>query len=419
MFPNAMTLDEVRGVVRAHNEALGTNVFIEADRGDHIIFNYMVAFEGVFPDYTGDPDEDRRVGILRECRGLIFDASTERVIARRFHKFFNLNQRPETDIGVIDWSRPHVIMEKLDGSMITPFMTSNGIRRWGTKMGATEVAVPVAQHVAARPEYDEFAAMCEAAGYTPLFEWCSRQQRIVIDYPEDRLVLLHLRNNETGVYATRHQIKELGANYGIPVVNVLEASIEDIHEFVEMTRGLKDAEGYVVQFVGEDGMDSLMLKLKAEQYCMLHNTKEKLNLEKNVLQMVLHDDVDDLLPQLDAGDRAAVTAFRDDIMLAAGRAAAEIAHHVELLKSGVHPDALADPREYRKQYAALVNGLVEVPHEFYRPMLFKGFDRSDFLNDVLKAIAGHLSSSTAVERIRPLIGGVHWKDYRGEFDGDA
>ena len=30
------------------------------------------------------------------------------------------------------------------------------------------------------------------AGFTPLFEWCSRRSKIVVDYPEDQLVLTGL-----------------------------------------------------------------------------------------------------------------------------------------------------------------------------------------------------------------------------------
>ncbi len=417
MFPHNLTLEETREVVNAHNALLDTRVFLEADRGDHIIFNYLLNFDGVFPDFVGDEVLDRRTGILRECRGLIFDADTGAVIARRLHKFWNLSQRPETQVGVIDWSAPHIIMDKLDGSMITPFKTSNGIRRWGTKMGDTTVAIPVQEHVAARQEYDEFALMCEIAGFTPIFEWCSRQQRIVIDYAEDQLVLLHVRENLTGAYATREQIRELGDNYGIPVVNVIEATIEDISEFVEHTRALKNAEGYVVHFHND-----LMLKLKADEYCMLHNTKEKLNFEKNVVEMVVSDKFDDLLPQLDAGDRAAVRQFADDLLRGATVASNEIREHYMLLESGLGD---TEGHERRKLFAELVGRLTDLPHRHYKGLLFKacnyGVDQhsSLLLGDVLKMIKNSTGTATKIEEVRYLMGGIKWSDYRGFFDGDS
>jgi len=37
------------------------------------------------------------------------------VISRRLHKFFNIGELPETESERVDISRPHVILEKMDG----------------------------------------------------------------------------------------------------------------------------------------------------------------------------------------------------------------------------------------------------------------------------------------------------------------
>ncbi len=416
MFPHNMELNEVSEIVREHNAKLDMKVFIEADRDDHVIFNYLLNFEGVFPDFTGDPEIDRTVAILRECRGLIFDKDSGLVISRRFHKFWNLNQRPETQIGEIDFSRSHIIMDKLDGSMIAPFKTSrSGVRKWGTKMGATDVALPVEQHVAANSAYEALAKACDVMNVTPIFEWCSRQQRIVIDYPEDQLILTHVRDIKTGSYAPRDVIRELGEEFGIPTVRVFEHTIEDIHEFVEHTRGLQNLEGYVVHFD-----DDLMLKLKADEYCMLHNTKEKLNFEKNVVEMVFADGIDDMLPQLDENDRRAVSQFLDDAMAGVAEAAREISELAASLRAQIVGPASGgdDIRETRKQYAALVNSAV-MPNEFAKRLLFRAFDTPDLVADVIKIVVDNTGSSTKIESIRPLIGGINWNNYRGFFDAEG
>ena len=62
--------------------------------------------------------------IRRECRGLIFHAETGKLLSRRFHKFFNVNELDETDAEVIDLSKPYVLLEKLDGSFIAPYFTN-------------------------------------------------------------------------------------------------------------------------------------------------------------------------------------------------------------------------------------------------------------------------------------------------------
>lgn len=54
---------------------------------------------------------------FRECRGLIFDEKGK-VLSRRFHKFFNVNELAETNESCIDISRPHILTEKVDGYFI-------------------------------------------------------------------------------------------------------------------------------------------------------------------------------------------------------------------------------------------------------------------------------------------------------------
>lgn len=52
---------------------------------------------------------------IRECRGLIFNKETGKVVARRLHKFFNIGESEETQANKIDFSLPHVLVEKVDG----------------------------------------------------------------------------------------------------------------------------------------------------------------------------------------------------------------------------------------------------------------------------------------------------------------
>jgi RNA ligase len=424
MYPHNLTLDETRAVVREHNALHDMKLFIEADRGDHIIFNYLISTPMTFPAFTGDPVLDRKYAILRECRGITFDTVTGRCIARKFQKFFNANQIPETQVGTIDFTRPHNVMNKLDGSMITPFKATGwNTHRWGTKMGITDVAAPVEAHVDANPTYRELAILCDAVGITPIFEWTSRQQRIVIDYPEDRLVLLHLRNIATGEYVDRATVNKIAADYGIPVVETIEATIDDIDAFIAMTRGLKNLEGYVIQFTDGGPYGTVeMLKIKADEYCLLHNTKETLNLEKNALALVLDESLDDVLPQMDEGDRSAVTRYLDDVMLSVKAVAATVEMLADNILGALDRDGVTDARERKKQYAAAVAGLdYSVYPVFYKNMLFRAFDREtvNMVTEVINLIKKNTHTGSQVESIRGLIGGIHWRDYRGVFDAEA
>ena len=124
-FPKITHIDQVLTVIKDSPE------FIVAERENYNVINYMVSMADTFPEVT-----DVNAAIRRECRGLVFDKQGY-VIARRLHKFFNVNEKDETQLSKIDLDQPHVILEKLDGSMVTPIPIGDHLR-WGTKMGITD-----------------------------------------------------------------------------------------------------------------------------------------------------------------------------------------------------------------------------------------------------------------------------------------
>ena len=218
-FPIIRHLEDVRPAIEGRDE------FIIAERDWGYVVNYMVSMSDTFPPVDESPELEydliaQRNAIRRECRGLLFHKDGS-IMARRLHKFFNINERDETQFSKINFSQPHVILEKLDGSMITPVFTDAGIR-WGTKMGITDVSMGAEEFVAAHPQYDTFARWCiDEAGVTPIFEWCSRKQRIVVDYPIDRLVLIAARDIRKGSYVNYDWLQAYGKKYSIRLKTIL------------------------------------------------------------------------------------------------------------------------------------------------------------------------------------------------------
>lgn len=190
-FPEIRTINDVLPHIEGRSE------FIVAEREFGTVINYVVATTNTF-DMTG-PD-DLGGAIRRECRGLIFDRDGN-IMSRPFHKFFNVNEREETQARLIDMSQPHVIMEKRDGSMVRP-ITINGYIRLATKMGITEVAMQAEKFFARNVKYKDFCIWCIDKGLTPIFEWTSPFNQIVLPYEEDILTLLAVRENISGKYLT-------------------------------------------------------------------------------------------------------------------------------------------------------------------------------------------------------------------------
>lgn len=191
-FPTIKTIDDVLPHISGRSE------FIIAERPYGKIINYMVSMADTF-DMTG-PD-DLSGAVRRECRGIIFDIEG-RIMSRPFHKFFNVNEREETQTHRIDMTQPHVIMEKMDGSMIRPILV-NGVVRLATKMGVTSVAEEAENFLVDSTQYFKiykWLKNCVTSGVTPIFEYVAPTNKIVIDYAEPKLVLLAMRNNITGNY---------------------------------------------------------------------------------------------------------------------------------------------------------------------------------------------------------------------------
>lgn len=291
-FPEINHIDDVLPHIANKPE------FIVAERDGYKVINYTVAFEDTF---DGDP-------ILRECRGLVFDADGK-LISRRLHKFFNLNEREDTKMEVLPWDQTYYIMDKLDGSMITPLLI-NGYIRWGTKMGLTDVAIPVEEHIdrfggaqTHNNKYFQFAHSLMSCGYTPIFEWCSNKQRIVIDHPEDKLVLLHIRHNINGTYLSRSAVNDMAMQWNIPVVRTWIDTFNP-DELVKTIREIDDGEGIVIQFGSGE-----MVKVKSDWYIRIHRAKDKIATDRRLLECILNNELDDLLPILSNEDRLRIHDF--------------------------------------------------------------------------------------------------------------
>lgn len=313
-FPKIEHINDVLPAIKDSNE------FIVAQKDGYQIINYVVAYDDTFPSINtvglacGDCEHigifettaDYYAALRRECRGLIFDMEGN-LINRRYHKFFNVNEREETAINQINWNNPHKILEKLDGSMVSP-CSVNGYIRWMTKMGITDTSMEAESFVAQNPKYTNMAKEMLDLGYTPIFEWCSNKNRIVLDYPEDNLILTAVRNIITGEYLTQLNLLKLGDQYNIPVVKSYDIPKAGT-ELMEIIRNTENTEGVVVRF--DNGH---MIKIKSDWYVRIHKIKSLLGQERDLVALILNNELDDLLPILPTDDVSKIKKFQTELM---------------------------------------------------------------------------------------------------------
>lgn len=294
-FPIIEDINQVKNIFNKNKN------FIISNKQDYIVINYIISSKETFPIIKNNDDIESK--ILREGRGLIF-SSNGKILSRPFHKFFNLGERE--DCFDINFDTNHIIMDKLDGSMIRPFFIKNNIR-WGTKMGITDLTPHVEEFLKTKPNYIDFANDMLKNNFTPIFEWISKKQKIVIEYEKDDLVLLAVRNNITGEYLKRYRLEEFKNNYCLSIIDVLDIDLKNLSKdqiYEKINKFMKNKEGVVVSF--ENGE---MIKVKTKQYVNIHKAKDQINDDKFIIKNILNNTIDDILGLFDKNSKEYISLY--------------------------------------------------------------------------------------------------------------
>jgi RNA ligase len=412
-FPIIDTIEAVLPAIEGRDE------FIVAERDGFIVVNYNVGFEDTFPPIKVSGGSARMRSerahlnaMRRECRGIIFYPDG-RLMSRPFHKFFNFGEREETLLHNIDMSQNHVVMEKMDGSMIRP-LDIHGKLRLGTKMGTTDIAqdaehclrdmanvspaewdLALSGHV--QNKYIDWFEMCRIKGLTPLFEYVSPHNRIVVEYNKPDLVLLAIRENRTGIY---HNIEDMRGNDCFTVVPTYGQVEGNLVDYIAKQREGQGREGFIAMFA-----DGHMLKGKNDWYVRIHKVKDQIRSDRHVLALLLNNELDDIYPQLDKADFDRIKKYEVDFH-AAYRAKSEY-----LLESILTLIALA---KNKKQFATeiLPNGAVpNKAHGFAFKMYDRvetsehGFMPREYMNKMLMDyVHSHLGSTVKYNEMVEFIG---------------
>jgi len=327
LFPEIFDIDDVLPYIDTTSFRV-----IEKDCG-HTYINYTQMGKHTFPSLYVDcsddelmngpdlsPDEwDRRAIVRRECRGIAFNTDTGILVSRPFHKFFNVGEREDMTVHELNFNRPHVVMDKVDGSMIRPIPTLDGMR-WGTKMGITDTAMLAETWLVDQDKYVELAYHCIEQGITPLFEYVSPENRVVVDYGNRNMTLLAARDKVTGEYLAQTLLEALGKRFDIPVVKTYDSVTGSPSEYVKSVRNSEDFdEGIVVAFP-----DGQRAKVKTETYSILHKVKEARRTERTMVTAIFDGKIDDLLPLLPEDEAKQVMAYNDRLYAAVRRLADDI-----------------------------------------------------------------------------------------------
>lgn len=293
-FPTINHLDDLLPQIRGN-----VQIRVKQEPCGKTVVCYMLQDEDTFDGLNR--------GFERECRGITFHENGK-VASRTLHKFFNVGEREDTQPQNIQWSKVARIMDKRDGSMITPvlldtvFNTEDGGTKtipWPKcktkKSFDTKEATLADEVIAKTPGGTAWVSGLLHFGYTPTFEITSPKYPIVLTYEKDELTLLHVRENVSGRYLSEAELIALDSPFPI-VENIMEQFFGDglpqrlvSWDKLKVAAETRDKiEGWIIQFENGD-----MVKLKTAWYCELHHSVT-FTRWRDIARTVVADKSDDL-----------------------------------------------------------------------------------------------------------------------------
>jgi RNA ligase len=275
--------------------------------------------------------------------------------------------------------------------MIRPIPTKEGFLL-ATKAGVTDISEQAEAFISDKSHYSTFINKCIQKGTTPIFEWCSRKNRIVIDYPEDQLILTGIRYLNTGEYVPYDIMKRYTESWNIPIVKAIAGDDKDITKIVEHIRKWEDLEGVVIRF--DSGH---MIKIKADDYVLRHRSKDSISQEKNVLQTILEDSVDDLVPLLTPEDAQRLRSFERAFWVSLEDVACDLA---ELFVTG--------NTKYPNKKDFAVEFVQKILLTKYAPIMYEMKAGKGSQEVLIKMIGKSLSSQTKIDSARWMWGNLKW-----------
>ena len=194
--------------------------------------------------------------LTRMARGIVVDRRTKEVVARPFDKFFNLNEKPETQERRLPWKDGYRVFEKVDGWLGTLYRHLGDYRistRGSFHSEGAEWATKFLQ------ENHDLAGLPDET--TLVFEIVTGLTKIFVEYDDEGLMLLAAFDRHSGDEYPWEQVVEWGERYGFRIPKTYEHDLQDCLRIAGELDGRR-GEGFVIRF-----NDSTRIKIKGEDYC--------------------------------------------------------------------------------------------------------------------------------------------------------
>jgi T4 RnlA family RNA ligase len=214
---------------------------------------------------------------VQECRGLILEINSWKVMSLAFTKFFNAE---EGNAHKIDWDSAHVL-EKLDGTCIQVYYDWNDMTWYagttGTADGEGEVNNKTGTTFnqlfwkTVKEKYNLDTSKFNA-GYTYVFELTTPYNIVVKPHGESSATLLTVRNLETLEELSFDELTRVSEELGVPRVKAYDLNVKNVGTLLKTFDNMTwHDEGYVVVDAKHN-----RVKIKNPAYVHAHHLKGKM-----------------------------------------------------------------------------------------------------------------------------------------------
>lgn len=275
---------------------------------------------------------------LIDCRGIAFDKKTGKLLTRGIHKFFNLGENAissQEKFDALMKKEDPVLLEKLDGSMVTPLLLDGKVlfkmKKILCKIYENDSVCFKLDGYEGRPNYEEYiksqskkekksnkfekerkkieelVRYCFKNNWIVIFEYCGPENVICVEYEKEEMFIIAIREFDTGRYLNWSKVEQISKQFGFRCSKRLKGKLEDVMK-------PKNFEGVVTFFE----KSQMFFKIKTEWYRMRHRlapiagSKEK---KKNFfINKILENKIDDVLPILEPSEKEYVEELKQMII---------------------------------------------------------------------------------------------------------
>lgn len=348
------TIEEARQAVAGRSE------FAVKETADTVCFDYIVVLQDTFTPEDCSLAAQRKAWVRRNFRGVTFCRTTGELLSLPFHKFYNINQNPDSQFDRHK-TRAAAVYEKLDGSMIHFYVCKGLLKASTCRSSETLQAKEALAFVQKNPALEALIWRSIGEGYTPIFEWVAPHNQIVVRYQQVRLVYLISRHRQTGLYRYEEAYPDRAQVYNIKFCDILNNI--DRQEF----------EGYVCHLDNGE-----IFKVKTPWYLERHRAVEYLMKPLYKLYGVALDGfMDDLIAMAADSYKPKLTAIYAEVQqdLLAVKTTSQNQFDGLVASLGVQHASLADrlaDKAYRKRFA-----MAAIEQKFNIPVMMMLFDGRD------------------------------------------